>query len=140
MPIIGFSYSKIHVDRKSSPKGKISINNNVSLKDVKETELSLGKDKQKGLIFSFEFTTDYEPDMAKILLGGDVVYIEEEKKVKSVLEEWKKNKRIEKELMSSILNHVLQRCNIQALILSRDLNLPSPIPLPRVGQKAQQQK
>jgi len=34
--------------------------------------------------------------------------------------------------MSEILNIILTRCNIQALILARDINLPSPIPLPKV--------
>jgi hypothetical protein len=34
--------------------------------------------------------------------------------------------------MSAILNTVLTKCNIEALILSQEVNLPSPIPLPKV--------
>ena len=58
-------------------------------------------------------------------------------KVKEVLDGWKKDKKLPKEIMTTILNSVLTKCNIQALILSEQINLPPPIPLPKlqVGQK-----
>ena len=31
-----------------------------------------------------------------------------------------------------LLNSILNKCNVQALILSQDINLPPPIPLPKV--------
>ena len=48
---------------------------------------------------------------------------------------WKKNKAIPKEAMTAVINTALTKCNIQALILSQQVNLPPPIPLPKVGAK-----
>jgi hypothetical protein len=42
--------------------------------------------------------------------------------------------------MENILNSILTKCNIQALILSQDVNLPSPIPLPKVRQEPEAKK
>lgn len=132
MTIIGFNFNRIDVEKKGSAGGKISISNNVSIKDIADTDLSLGTEKQKAMKFIFEFTSKYEPNVGKILLGGEVLFLEETSKVKMIIEDWKKNKRVEKGLMSAILNTVLTKCNVQALILSQEVNLPSPIPLPKV--------
>ena len=48
------------------------------------------------------------------------------------LKNWKKNKAVPKDTMNEILNVILMRCNVEALILSRDVNLPPPIPLPKI--------
>ncbi len=59
----------------------------------------------------------------------------EDKQVKEILKSWSKDKKISKDIMSNILNNVLVKCNIQALILSQYMNLPPPIPLPKVQTK-----
>ena len=82
--------------------------------------------------FTFEFTSKYEPKLGTILLGGDVLFLTDSKKSKEILDGWKKDKKVPKEIMAGILNTVLARCNIQALILSQEVNLPPPIPLPKV--------
>jgi hypothetical protein len=37
--------------------------------------------------------------------------------------------------MVPVLNSILAKCNIQAIILTREVNLPPPIPLPKVQFK-----
>ena len=130
--IVGFGFTKLSAEKNESAKGKIDINNNVTIKDVKEDSFSFGKDKQNILKFIFEFTSKYEPNVGSILFEGELLYMEEPKKIKEILSSWKKDKRIEKELMAGLLNTVLTRCNVQALILSQEINLPSPIPMPKV--------
>ena len=132
MTIVGFDFTKIDAEKKSPIKGKISINNNVAIKNVEEQNLNLGKEKQNALKFQFEFTSTYDPGIGSITLGGDLIYMGEPKKVKEILDGWKKDKKLPKDISAGVLNNVLTRCNVQALILSRDLNLPSPIPLPKV--------
>ncbi len=130
--IVGFNFTKMSAERDEGIKGKININNNVSIKDVEEKNLALGKEKQNALKFTFEFTSKYEPKLGSILLGGDVLYMADQKKAKEILDSWKKDKKIPKDVMTAILNTILSKCNIQALIISRDINLPPPIPLPKV--------
>ncbi len=132
MTVVGFNFNKINVEKLEPASGKINISNNVSLKDVHEADLSVGSSKQKAVKFEFEFISKYEPKVGKILLGGEILYLEETAKIKKIMDDWKKSKRVEKDIMTSILNTVLSKCNIQALILSQDVNLPSPIPLPKV--------
>lgn len=132
MPIIGFNFNKINVEKKKSPVGKINIKNNVSIQDIVKAELTLGNQKQQGVRFLFKFSSKYEPAVATISLDGEVLFIEDAKKIKEILAGWKKNKKLPDDMMANILNTILTRCNIEALVLSREVALPSPIPLPKV--------
>ncbi len=135
--IVGFGFTKLSAEKKEAAKGKIDISNNVTIKDVKEDSFSFGKGQQEVIKFIFEFTSKYEPNVGIILFEGELLYLEDPKKIKEILSSWKKEKKIAKELMAGLLNTILTKCNIQALILSQDINLPPPIPLPKV-QVAQQ--
>ena len=139
--IVGFGFTKLSAERKEAAKGKIDINNNVTIKDVQEDSFSLGKDKQQNVLrFIFEFTSKYEPSVGTILFQGDLLYMEDQKAVKEILNGWKKDKKIPKEIMAGLLNTILTKCNVQALILSQEVNLPSPIPLPKVQIQAPAEK
>ncbi len=133
MPIVGCNYRKITLERKDNVTGNINIKNNIAIKDVEEKEFALGKVKQQGLKFNFEFTTEYEPNIGTINIFGEVLYLDEPKKVKELAANWKKNKKVEPDVMQQVLNTALNKCNVKALILSEDINLPPPIPLPRVN-------
>ena len=138
MPIIGFTYTKIFAEKTEQNKGKVDINNNVSIRDVKEGDFSLGSAKESTLKFIFDFTTTYNPKVGSILFEGEVIYMDEAKTIKDILKMWKEGKKLPQPIMTSVLNMVLNRSNIQAMILSRDINLPPPIPLPKVQVQEQQ--
>ena len=131
--IVGIGFTKLSAEKGQAAKGKIDISNNVSVKDVQEDDFSLGKDKKQNVLrFIFEFTSKYEPNVGSILFEGELLYMEDPKKSKEILSDWKKDKKLPKELMDGLLNTILTKCNIQALILSQQVNLPPPIPLPKV--------
>jgi hypothetical protein len=130
--IVGFNFNKIVAERKTPLTGKISINNNVRITDVSEQSLALGKIKQAALKFDFEFSSSYNPGVGEIKFIGDIIDLEEESKAKEIVEKWKKEKRLDKDLMTVLINHVLNKCNIKALVMSQEINLPPPIPLPKV--------
>jgi len=132
MGMISFNFTKMDIEKKKAVTGKVNIGNNVVIKEVSEKDISFAKD-QKGIQFNFEFTSKYEPDYGYINLNGEVLYLEEKARAKEIIDDWKKNKRVEKELMANVLNNVLMKCNIQALILSQSINMPPPIPLPKVN-------
>lgn len=135
MPVVGLQFNKVVVEKKAPVKGKVKVNNNVVVKDVEKTELAMGSSKQDALKFHFEFTANYEPKIGDITLNGFLTFFEKPAKVKEIAEGWKKDKKIPKEVMSSVLNTVLSRCNIQTIIFAREVNLPPPIPLPKVQVK-----
>ena len=132
MSIVGFNFTKLSCEKNKKAKGKVNITNKLNITDVKEAKLSLGNTKQKGLDFIFEYISNYQPDIGKIHLTGHVVYMEKEDIVDEVLKGWEKGKKLSKEMMEKIYNAVLTRCNIQSLIMSRDINLPPNLPMPKV--------
>jgi hypothetical protein len=132
MTIVGFNFAKIDAEKKEAAKGKISINNNVVIKTVEEKKISLSNDKQKVLSFNYEFIAKYDPDVGSIKIYGDVLFMETTAKAKEILDGWKKDKSLPKEIMPPVLNTILNKCNVQALILSEQVNLPPPIPLPKL--------
>ncbi|PIY60661.1 hypothetical protein COY95_00625, partial [Candidatus Woesearchaeota archaeon CG_4_10_14_0_8_um_filter_47_5] len=114
MGIVGFEFTKIHGEKSGPARGKISIKNNISFKDVEDINLSLGKNEQKGLKFIFSFITGYEPKIGSLEIEGFVLHLDEEKVVKETIEKWKKDKGIKKELSVYLINNILDKCNIQA--------------------------
>lgn len=132
MAVIAFNFNKLNAERKDSPKGNIKVGNNVSIKDVTTTSLNFGTNKEKGLKYIYAFTSKFEPDVGSIHIEGDVLAIEDSKKVDEIVKEWKKSKKVKKEVLTPIINLILSKCNIKALNLSQDVNLPAPIKLPRV--------
>ena len=139
MTIIGFQFNKILIEKLNPIKGKISVNNNVSLTNVEKSELAFGKEKQNVLKFEFEFNANYEPKsgdkVASIILNGGLTYLDTPEKITEVEKGWKKNKKIPKEIMTPVLNSILSKCNIEALVLAKEINLPPPIPMPKVNVK-----
>lgn len=133
MTVIGFNFNKILVERKANKTGKLTISNNVSVTDVSEAKIPFSGDKAKCVKFDFSFDSKYEPDIATIHLSGDLLYMFPQNVAEKVLKEWKADKRLSQDVVSTVMNTVLNKCNIEALILSRELNLPSPIPLPKVN-------
>jgi len=131
--IIGFEINKINVERKNDITGNVRVKHNLNINSVKEEELAALKEKKKGVDFRFTFSIDYEPGIGNILIGGSLMYTDNDKKIKEVTESWKKNKKIPHDVSVEVLNAILARCNIRALELAEDANLPSHIPLPRVN-------
>lgn len=132
MTIVGFNFTKLSCEKKKKAVGKVNVANKLNITDVKEAKLSLGNSKQKGLDFIFEYVSTYQPDIGSINLTGHVVYMEKEDVVNDVLKNWEKNKKLSKEITAKIYNSVLTKCSVQSLIMSRDINLPPNLPMPKI--------
>ena len=131
MTIVKVNLHKVNAERKVGAKGgQIKINNNVSIKDVEDLTFSLpGK---AGLKFTFAFMCKYEPNFGSIDVEGQVFYTGDEKEVKEIKTNWDKDKKIPMKLMEQIVNASLHKGNIQAIKVSEEVGLPSPLPLPKL--------
>lgn len=135
MGVVGLQFDKIVVEKFGPIKGKITVNNNVVLTNVEKADLAIGSAKQNAVKFQFEFTANYEPKLALVSLRGFLTFFDKPDAVKDIVDGWKKDKKVPKDVMSSVLNTVLSRCNVEAMLLAREVNLPPPIPLPKVQVK-----
>jgi hypothetical protein len=132
MAIIGFNFTKIFGEKRAPVHGQVSINNNVAITDVMDANISMAQSK-KGVRVRFTYDSKYEPAIGSLQFEGDVVLLEDAKFADEMLDTWAKSKSVPKPIMMGLLNQVLERSNIQALIMARDLSLPAPIPLPKVN-------
>ncbi|MGM5484731.1 MAG: hypothetical protein ACQEP1_02555 [Nanobdellota archaeon] len=132
MTIMGINFTKMNVEKKEGKKGKVNISNNVGLNSVEKVDLNVGGDNQESLKFGFAFSSTYDPEIGKIELEGNVVYMTSKDEAKSILDEWEKNQKVDKATTEKVLPSVLNKCNTEALLLSKEINLPSPIPLPKL--------
>jgi hypothetical protein len=131
MTVVGLNFTKFLAEKSKPIKGQISIKNNVSITGISESKLNIDA-KKKALKFEFVYNADYEPGIGKIEIGGEVIFLADEKTAKEALDKWKKEKKAPSEVGKSVMNHALSKCNIQAIVLSKDLNLPAPIQLPKI--------
>ena len=129
MSIIGFNFEKIMIERKGKINSQLKIKNNLSIVNVEQEKLNLTSSGDV-LKFNFEYTAEYEPKVGKIVLEGHILVMDDPKQVKEVLDGWKKDKKLPKEMMPQILNTILAKCNIRPLSLTQDVNLPPHIKLP----------
>ncbi len=137
MAIVGFNYLSIAATRGDERTAKIKISSNVSIKSIEKKDFSLGDSKQSALRFLFDFVAKYEPNVGSINLAGEVIYLDNAGKNKEILDSWTKNKIVPEPVMKSILNTILEKCNLQAIVLSNSVNLPPPIPMRfHVGKEA----
>ncbi len=141
MPIIGFSFDKILVENKME-KGKMpeKVETHIIINDIKQEDA--GVNVKEGILrLSFLFELEYTPKVADMLLGGKVTYVGEDKETKKIFANWKKDqKNMDFNAIRPIINFVLVKCNIKALELSQEVNLPPHLPIPVVGPQSPAKK
>ncbi len=134
MPIIGFNLDKINVEKTSAIKGKIQIKNDLGITDIETEKITFGSE-QDVLKLNFKYKIDYEPKLGNISIKGHILYLAEKKEKDNILKEWKKDQKLPNEIMPLIFNTILAKCNIKALTLSQEVNLPPHISLPKLQPK-----
>ncbi len=134
MPIVGFNFDKIIVEKINKVEGKIDIKNDLGIKKVEQEKISLTPDEEV-LRFTFNYGLIYEPKIGSISMVGHILYMDKPDAISNILKYWKKNKKAPKEMLPLLLNAVLSRCSVKALTLAQDVGLPPHLNLPRIKLK-----
>ena len=129
MRIIGFNLASILAERKEKVMEKVQINQNINIKDVTKEKIPISP--TEGLSVKFLFSVDYSEDFAKIEFNGSVLLLPEKEELKTFLKSWK-DKKIPDEFKTPLFNFIMSKCNIKALNLEEELNLPHHVPMPRI--------
>lgn len=137
MPIVGFNLDKTLAEKKAQVQKGMRAAHNITINSIDKEEIYLGKDNKKpGLKFSFEYEVKYEPKIGEILIQGHILYTDTDKKIKEILDNWKKSKKIEPTLTTHLINTAIVKSTIKALSLSQDINLPPHLPIPTIQPQA----
>ncbi len=134
MPIVSVMFDNIEANREEVISvGKVE--NNITIKDVVEEKI----DKEKYVVFKFEFTSNYfskdGDKIASILIGGRAIFKDKDKVLKDILKTWEKDRKIDPNVMTEVTNVILIKAQMEAIVLAKEINLPSPIPMPRISAK-----
>tara|TARA_Y100000310_G_scaffold321736_1_gene379797 strand:- start:549 stop:1013 length:465 start_codon:yes stop_codon:yes gene_type:complete len=134
MPVISFHFDRINIEKKKPLEVPLKVENGMKIVDIKEEDVPIsGGKKEKVLRFYYEYSVEYKPNQADILIGGNLIFFEPEEKLDGIKKEWDANKKLPGNLMQEVMNNVLIRCQVKALALSQDIGLPPHIRLPTVS-------
>jgi hypothetical protein len=129
--IVGFNLSKVSAEKYGDVKGKIEIKSNLQVTEIAQEKLELAKDNHI-LSFTFEYNIIYEPKTADILFKGEILMMLPINDAKEILKKWKK-KEIADNIRIILFNTMLAKCNVRALELEEELNIPTHIPMPKLS-------
>jgi len=138
MAVLGLSFKKMSVERLESPKGQLNVTSNTNITNIEKSKMELNTKDQEAVKFAFEFVTEYQPKVAMINISGEVLWLDTAEKCKEIFDAWKKKTKVPQRIMIPILNTILSKANIAALVLSREMGLPVPLQLPRVEPKPEE--
>jgi len=139
MRLINFNFTKINVERLKEKADKITFNTKIDINSIDSFKSEL-KIKEDLLKIDFVYTVSYEPEFAKVELGGSFILSVEPKIAKEVLNGWK-DKKTSEEFRVAIFNVIMKKSNIKALQLEDEIGLPIHVPMPSLSpQKKKEEK
>jgi len=130
MQIIGFNLTKVLVEREEKIEGKLEVKQNIDISDISKEKIPFSEGE--AVKIKFNFTVTYDPDFAKLNLEGYLILMVDKDEMKKFLKSWK-NKKLPDESKVSLFNFIMSKCNIKALNLEDELNLPLHVPMPRIN-------
>ena len=129
MRLIGFNFTKISVEKKQTPTTQPKLKTAINVLEMKELPGDVFKAKDVPIEIKFSYIIEYEPKIAELEFEGTLVILEDPKKAKEILKNWK-DKELSEEFKSQVFNIILRKANIKAIQLEDELNLPIHFPLP----------
>ncbi len=137
MRIIGFNLTKILVQKQERTQEKLQINQNINIKDIQEEPISISKDKV--IKINFNLLIEYSDDFAKIEFEGNILILPDKDELKKFTDSWK-DKKIPENIKIPLFNFIMNKCNIKALSLEDEFNLPLHIPMPKINIENKKQE
>ncbi|MCK4714721.1 MAG: hypothetical protein KAT35_04045 [Candidatus Aenigmarchaeota archaeon] len=132
MPIIGLNFRRIEAKKEGGPiRQEVKVNSTPMISNVKE--VTVPNLTKKALSIEFEFLTRYDPGFASITLQGNIMYLADNNK--PILDEFEKNKKLPEKTSLEVLNYLFRHCLLKASLLADDLQLPPPMPMPKITPK-----
>jgi hypothetical protein len=133
MQVIGFSFSKILVERNPSFK-RGPIDNNIEFTNIETEKVDvIEKDMVKA---SFRYTLLYKDKDTKskqgeVLFEGVLLISFDDEEMKEVQKAWKK-KELPNNIKVPLFNIILKKCSSKAGFLEDEVGLPPHIPIPQL--------
>lgn len=129
MKILGFNFTKINVEKFKDKVEGLKINTGIDVSEIAEAKAGLLKIKDTILAIKFNYSINYDPEMAKIGLEGNIVLSVDSKKAKEIISQWK-DKKMPEDFRGALFNLIMRKSTLRALQFEEEMNLPAHIQLP----------
>ena len=138
MPIRGFFFTNIEASNNLEPGEKMpklqGFEHNNRITNVQKFELQQSKDPPKLLLIKFVFSSSYKPAFVSMKIEGYILYDPKDTTIEQVLAAWRSNRKLTPEVAREVVGNIVLRCLQKATVLSDQLNIPPPFPIPTVKQ------
>jgi len=127
MTIKSFELKAIDAERyieRGEKRDNIKINHNSSVTKMKNID-------SKTTHIDFRFTANYS-GMGKIKIEGSMKYVGEHS---DLAQKWQREKKMPNDVAKQIHTAIIKKCIPEAVGIAKNINLPPPIPLPKVNIK-----
>ncbi len=132
MAIVGLNFKTIEAKKEQAePRAEIKVNSVPRINSLKE--ITVSSLQKKVISMEFDFVTKYDPKVGEIKIGGELLYLTD--KMKDIIEKWEKEKKLPEKSSLEVLNYLFRRCLLKVSSIAEDLQLPPPIPLPKIKPK-----
>jgi hypothetical protein len=139
MKVLGFNFNKISAEKDKNFKLGI-VSTNIEFISVEKDSINMLKDSEI-IKMDFKFSIDYKESkdkksksQANILFEGNLILSTNKDETKNLLDFWKK-KQVPENMKMPLLNLILKKCSVKALVLEEELNLTHHIPMPKLSNK-----
>jgi len=129
MRIIGFGIKRILGEKNIVQNVKLSISQNINIKDVYKEKLDINGQEAIGVDFIFSIV--YSENIGKVEVEGNLLIHPEKEDLKEFSKSIKE-KSIPDKFKPIVLNFIMSKCNIKALSIEDEINLPYHVPMPRL--------
>jgi hypothetical protein len=126
--VLAFNFTKISAQKYQGFEGEIKINPNINIASIEKHELKLLK--QDAVKIKFSFNVNYK-DLADVNLDGDLILRVDSKTQKDLIKGWK-DKNLDGELQTGIINLIMQKSSIRAIEIEDEMGLPIHIQIPKL--------
>ncbi|MBD3210931.1 hypothetical protein GF318_06145 [Candidatus Micrarchaeota archaeon] len=100
------------------------LNINIALEEVKKGD--------EYLEITYVYTASYNEDVGEIKIKGVLLGKEEDKKIKEILDTWKKEKKVPEDYATTVLSAINYSGSANGTLLARVLGLTAPLIPPRI--------
>ncbi len=125
MPIANFELKSIDAERfteKGAKRKNIRVDHNSSVTRMKQLD-------KNNCAIGFRFTANYK-GMGRIEIEGQLIYKGD---VPDLASYWNKENQMPSQVANEVHSTIISNCIPEAVFIARDLQLPPPIPLPKVN-------
>ena len=106
MKLIGFNLNKISAEKSSSEFNGVKIENSIQIEEITNTKADFFKKDEEVLQVLFNYTLNYNPNIAKLAFSGNILLLLAEKEAKKILKQWGEKKLSEEEAGKSVFINI----------------------------------